>query len=436
FHELRAHIKATEFKLVVELFLIIDDKKLTPIVKEYELQPVEHERSVAMWPNFIAENWTQYYLYTEFPENDKGTQMVPFFRDAHSLTPLTDEYGKLMYAGGSNVDPDRLRVESLVKYPNLALDNSFHKYDIFRANKPMAGLELRRHIDGTQKVVGYVILKNPLDESMGEEMLRDYSTAPHPERALIGIDFGSNNSCVYFAREDGTDASPVPFNNRRVFLVGTEVVDRDLSRIALPHELYFFQNISPNNGQVKSWLHEHDTRYMAPGMEDQEIAGGVPIFKPNIHIKDMNDRTITTNAGILHHSMKWLNEAGDVVKKMAYLRTLWIKAVADLYAGGYQPSRLRWSYPGSFTQSEVTQYRKIYSEVIKATPLTGAVVDLDSISEASTESEAVSNYALGTDLALGSSNLVLGIDMGGSTSDILIIGLDRENRANRLMKQS
>ncbi|MEM7655923.1 MAG: hypothetical protein AAF399_07330 [Bacteroidota bacterium] len=436
FHYLAGNIKLSDYKLIVELHLVIDDKKLTPITKEYELQPIENERSVIMWPNFIAEDWESYYLYSEFPVADKGTQLVPFFRNANSLNPILSEKGRLIYADSEEVDPNQLRLQRLVNYPQLSLDSSFHKYDIVRANKPVAGLELRKHIDGIERVVGYLILKNPLDESMGDQMIRDFSSRPKPQAALVGIDFGSNNSCVQYAKEDGTDVKPVPFTNRRVFLVGAEVIDSDQSRIALPHELFFFQNVASQNGQVKSWLHEHDPRYVVPGMQQEEIAGGVAIFKPNIHIRDMNLKTITTNAGTLHHSMKWLNEQGDIAKKMAYLRTIWIKTCADLYANGFYPSRLRWSYPGSFTQSEVSQFLKIYQQIVKSTPLTSVSVAVDRQSEASTEAEAVSYYALGTGITLGGRNAFVGIDVGGSTSDILVIALDRNTKTNRLMKQS
>ena len=88
---------------------------------------------------------------------------------------------------------------------------------------------------------------------------------------------------------------------------------------------------------------------LVPGMDDQEIAGGVPIFEPNIHIKSMESRTIITNAGILHHSMKWLTEENENAKKSAYLKALYLKANADLYANNFRPVELRWSFPGSFT---------------------------------------------------------------------------------------
>ncbi|RMG26507.1 MAG: hypothetical protein D6730_09015 [Bacteroidetes bacterium] len=434
-HELLGYIKPNEYKLVVELHLVIDGKKLTPISKEYELEPIENERHVIAWPNFISQNWTSYYLYSEFAETDPGTHLVPFFKAASDQSILThNRSGKILYADSKDMGETPLRVEKLVAYPDLTLDSSFHKYDILKTNMPIAGLELRKHLNGEDRVLGYLIVKNPEDDSMGDRKIKDLTHSANHIEAVVGLDFGSNNSCLQFARTNGSEIQPVPFANRRMFLVGAEVIDPNKEKIALPHELYYFQNEPTDNGQIKSWLHEHNPNYIQPGMKDQEIAGGVPVFKPNIHIKDMDERTITTNAGTLHHSMKWLTEQKDLAKKKAYLKTVWLNACADLYASGYMPAELRWSYPGSFSNAERLQYEVLYRDIVATCPIEGARVELNE--HPSTEAEAVSNYALTTGRSLDAKNVFLGIDVGGSTSDILVIAMDREARAFRLLKQS
>ena len=434
-HELIGHIKASEYKLIVELHLVIDGKKLTPIVKEYNLQPIENQKNVITWPNFVAEQWESYYLYTEFPENDTSTHLVPFFKEATEQQIIThDHTGKILYADSSDFGNTGLRVDKLLSYPQLNLDKSHHKYDILKSNMPVGGLELRRDINGEERVMGYLIVKNPESESMGDHAIKNFTHLTNPIEVTVGIDFGSNNSCLQFARTDGSDVEPVPFQNRRMFLVGSEVLDKEKAKLALRHELYFFQNEEPDFGQIKSWLHEHNHNYIVLGNQDQEIAGGVPIFKPNIHIKDMDKRTITTNGGILHHSMKWLTEQSDIAKKKAYLKTVWLKALADLFANGYLPTELRWSHPGSFSNADVLQYEQLYKVIAGTCPIKGVTVRLNDLP--STEAEAVSNYALATGRSLDAKNVFLGIDVGGSTSDILLIAMDRNERAFKLLKQS
>ena len=434
FHSLNGYIKPDEYKLVVELHLVIDSKRITPIVKEYKLEPIENGRSIIMWPNFISDHWTHYYLYTEFPVKDRSTQVIPFFKDPNEKKFITDDKGGLIYS----TDTDKhlsagLQVTNLVEYPPEKVDASSHKYDILKSNKPIAGMEIRKHLAGKQRICGYLIIKNPDDDTMGDRRLKDYTHQTTLQEAVVGIDFGSNNSCISYSRVNTSEVQPIPFNNRRVFLVGAEVRDPNQSKIAVPNELYFFQNESPDNGQIKSWVHEHNSHYIREGMGDEEVSGGVPTFEPNIHIKDMNDKHITTNAGILHHSMKWLNDPIGEAKKKAYLKTVWLKVCADLYANGFKPAELRWSYPGSFSNWEMLQYKTVYNEVGLTMPIKNVNTR---VLDPSTEAEAVSNYALSTNMSLQSTNIFLGIDVGGSTSDVLVIAMDRANGKYKLLKQS
>ncbi|MDX2246886.1 MAG: hypothetical protein SF052_08940 [Bacteroidia bacterium] len=434
-HELRCYVKPSDYKLVVELHLVIDDKKMNLTAREYEMQPLENDRRVIIWPNFISESWNSYYLYSEFPQADRGTKMVPFFKKASDQSILVNEKGKIIYA--HQVMPGSiLKVEKLISYPGGTLDSSFHKYDIIKTNLPVAGLEIRKNIDGEERVVGYLIVKKPEDDSMGDTKIKDLSRVSSFMDVVVGIDFGSNNSCVQYARINGSDVKPIPFSNRRMVLVGSENLDPGNLKIAMPHELYFFQNETTPNGQIKSWVHEHNAQYLVSGMEEEEIAGGVPIFEPNIHIKSMDSRSITTNAGILHHSMKWLTEEKDNKKKSAYLKAIYLKSIADLYANNCRPQKLRWSFPGSFTNGEQLQYRGLFHNIVSSIqPIDNFSVTLDE--SPLTESEAVSNYALATGVSLQEDNVFLGIDVGGSTSDILLIAMDLSDGGGyKLVKQS
>lgn len=432
--ELRAYIhnSETEYKLRVELHLVIDDKKMLLTQRDYEPKPVEPGRQVIMWPNFVSTNWNTYYLYSEFPKTERGTQFRPFFKNADTQEVILDDQQNIIF-GDKQYRTSGLTIEQLITYPAGQIDGTFHRYDIIRADKPFAGLEVRQSIEGEEKLVGYLLIKKPGDGSMGDARIKDYSEETNFKDVVVGIDFGSNNSCVQFARQDGSDVRPVPFTNRRVVLVGSEVLDPKHEKIALPHELYFFQNEEPENGQLKSWVHEHNPRYVESGMEEEEIAGGVPIFEPNIYIVDMDERTITTNAGTLHHSMKWLSDTGGRLKKSAYLKAVFLQTCADLYANYFYPRELRWSFPGSFSSGERNQYRLIYQQVVRKNPIHNLSVKL--LSEPLTEAEAVANYA-NSKLAPDDFSINLGIDVGGSTSDILLIANDFNKQRHVLLKQS
>ena len=434
-HEIRAAIRSsdTDYKLRVELHLSIDDKKMLLTQRDYEPVAIETGRRVIMWPNFISSKWESYFLYSEFPQAERGTKIRPFFKEAggEGKAFILDAKERLVFSDTAPAS-GLVSVEKLVTYPG-GLDSSAHRYDVIRANKPFGGMEIRQNIEGEEKLIGYMVIKSSDDDSMGDRRVKDLSQETNYTDVIIGIDFGSNNSCIQYAREDGSDVAAVPFENRRVMLLSSEVIDPTQQKIAMPHELYFFQNDPPKNGQIKSWVHEHRPRYIEDGMEDEEISGGVPIFEPNIHIREMNNRTITTNAGTLHHSMKWLDDADGKLKKTAYLKGVFLKICADLHARQMHPKELRWSFPGSFTALEENQYGLIYKDVVKKNPIEGVHTQVGQ--EPLTESEAVSNFAI-SKLAPDDYRINLGIDVGGSTSDVLLIAKDFALKQNRLIKQS
>jgi hypothetical protein len=190
----------------------------------------------------------------------------------------------------------------------------------------------------------------------------------------------------------------------------------------------FFSNEPTINGQIKSWLHEHDVRYIG-AHKDKEIAGGVAVNEKNILVKEMDKEKITTQAGVLHYNMKWLSEKSDGnSKKTAYLKAIWLAACADLFANKCRPTELRWSFPASMSSSDLIQYNSIYNVQL---PSITPILDIDTqlrlkpeIIIEQTEAESVCKYALSRRLDLDK-KIFLGIDVGGSTSDILLLSNDK-----------
>lgn len=430
-HELRAIIKGG--KVSVELYLQVDGRRLTPVVKEYRIKSFSGAaKNVIMWPDFVSKDWTAYYLYNEFPSNNADIKFVPFYKKFSqnggfdSGEFITDEKNNLVYADNQS---DEVSAQLLVRYPVEIASADSTPYEILRSDQPFAGLEIRSRENGKDRIGGYLIVKKYNDECK----IKDLSYETGFENVIVGIDFGSNNSCLSYSPENRqSGVSPIKFLNRRVFLCGNENYDLRHERTALRNELLFFQNEPTANGQIKSWVHDHDRKYVPEGMREEEISGGVPVFEPNIIIHSMDERTIKTNAGILHHNMKWLSDAEGKAKKKAFLKSIWTAAVADLFAERKIPTELRWSYPGAFSRFDVLQYQQMYNELSKI-PLKDRSVEVSS--KPSTEAEAVCNYAL-TSTTPDSNNIMLGIDVGGSTSDVLLLAMNRAERCFKLEKQS
>jgi hypothetical protein len=443
-------------RLVVNLTVVIDGRLQNLNPKEYEIEWRDFNSKVLIWPNFISDNWDSYYLYSEYPTNQPGIKFIPFFKQCETREAgirvggqkyLSTSRG-IVFAGFSDseevkkqMEEDRkdvgLEIINMVTYP-AGLTSDMPRYEILKSNRPIAGLEIRIDVSGRPQIAGYLIVKNPGDDSMGSRRIIDLTTEPINDGAIVGIDFGSNNSCVHYSINNGSGKIiPIPFKNRRLALVG---IDSENNSIANKDELLFFSNEETKNGQIKSWLHSHDLRYVGNN-GSKEIAGGVPVNKRNIQVKDMDKDKITTQAGILFHNMKWFSDANGIAKKTAYLKTVWLQTCADLYAVHCKPVELRWSYPGSMTSIDSTQYNSIYNtELPHITPIMENGHRLTpSIIQRQTEAEAVCKYALGQNYGLTGSNIFLGIDVGGSTSDILILSKDLNDPLKskpKLFKQS
>ena len=119
---------------------------------------------------------------------------------------------------------------------------------------------------------GYLMLR--------QDLIRDLTTVGTNSEAVVGIDFGSNNTCMYY-NTPNRGTNPINFGNYRAVLVGRE--NNNPKAIAENNELLFFTNFPSENGQLKSWLHEHDSRYVGSN-QSSEVAGGVPVNRPNVRV--------------------------------------------------------------------------------------------------------------------------------------------------------
>lgn len=410
-------------QLAVSLVVEIDGQSVSLNTKEYKIDWITDQGSVIAWPNFVSEKWNKYYLYSEFT-SDANEQFVPIFKwKGEILRTIDHDFLTSRYE--PKVDEEKqVEVKRLITYP-AGQGEDLPKYNIISTDKPMFGLSTMVKEDGNDVHAGFLIF-NP-------NVMKDLTAVDMKGSAVVGFDFGSNNTCVYY-NEDDKGAVPVEFNNYRTVLVGRENGDR--RAIAVNNELLFFTNYPSDNGQIKSWLHEHDTRYNCYN-QSEEIAGGVPVNRPNVLVKEMTQYEITTQAGILHYNMKWLDDDKGKQKKRAFLKSIWLQTCAFLYTNRIRPEEICWSYPGSMMDADRDDIEKIYEELCKITPINiGRKPELSD--NLTTEAEAVCSYALSQDFGLNRNNMFLGIDVGGSTSDILLLANNKskENQATLYRESS
>lgn len=407
--------------LTVAMTVEIDGQPVALANKEYHIEWVQSTGHVILWPDFVADTWNKYYLYTEYTA-DARQRFLPIFRHKGQL--LRDADGHLFSSDTATpvgMQPP-VAQKRLATYP-AGQGEDLPRYDIFAFDKPACGLLAMVKQNGREGRAGYLMVR--------PSEVKDLTTIGTKAEAVVGIDFGSNNTCIYYnAGQQG--AQPVEFDNCRVMLVGQENIDAKAN--ASINELLFFTNYPAPNGQVKSWLHEHDPRYNPTGGAE-EVAGGVPVNRPNVEVREMDQYQITTQAGILHYNMKWLSDDKGLLKKRAFLKSLWLQVCASLYKRRIRPAEIVWSHPGAMMEADINDYAKIMDDLVRTTPLTGRAPKLSDALP--TEAEAVCSFALSQDFGLTRRNMILGIDVGGSTSDILILAKDPAQAGREtLMRES
>lgn len=396
--------------LNVSLVVEIDGESVTLNDREYNIHWVQNQGKVIAWPNFVSEKWTKYYLFSEFTDSDTE-QFLPLYKPKDDILKTID--GKFLTSRYEPTPEEEIQVDikRLVTFPAGQSDN-LPKYNIIASNKPMCGLFAIVKVTGKTMGAGFLMMR--------QDIVKDLTSVDMNSTAVVGFDFGSNNTCLFYNAND-RGANPMVFGNYRTVLVGRE--NNDKRAIAENNELLFFTNYPAENGQFKSWLHEHDSRYVGPN-QSEEVAGGVPVNRSNVRVQEMNEFEIKTQAGTLHYNMKWLDNDKGREKKRAFLKSIWLQACAFLYTNRIRPEEIYWSFPGSMMSSDRDELERIYEDLCKITPF-GRKPELPR--DFITEAEAVCSYAMSQDFGLSGNNMFLGIDVGGSTSDILLIAKNPQN---------
>jgi hypothetical protein len=359
------------------------------------IDPFETNQLV-VWPNFVSSYWNKYYLYSEMPhDTPTGWRVYPILgniNNSNNVVELLDKqlgsqlgikdlssdeqfgFVRIAHNGESNELLGKLLIG------NIQTLSSF-KYEIYESNKPFRGIELKN----SGKSSGYVFLKYSGDQSNNSHIQFIKDKKPDPCR--VGIDFGSNNTCI--AYDDGENTNLLEFKNRRVSFFSSDE-DQNKMNSALPadtYEMLFFQNDSIWSNRIKSTITLHDDSRIIKdknsgnldGLFGDVVKGGFPSYEKNIAIVDSTDSIHLINIPKVSdqkirmvHSMKWKER--DNNHKIAFIKNLMLQTYAELFAGitgkTFYPKEVLWAYPAAMPNSRVNIYRtQVWNKIIDCNPL-------------------------------------------------------------------
>jgi hypothetical protein len=428
---------------------------LTPFSKTYPVYQSDEglNSNVVLWPNFISPKWNRYFLYSEILHNDEKLKAFPIIADPGNLNDLLydgNSDSKLFYiTENKRKQPTGVEAGLKVFFDKEKVKQRNLRYEIYESTVPFKGIELRVDSGSADDfLAGYILIDtSKYDESNG---IIDHT---HDRSDLVpvnvGIDFGSTNTCISYQNTRSGEYKLMSINNRRRFILGKEI-NKNFGEFAKAHELFFFQNDNQFGIIRSAMLLNNELRLEDPMIERANaITGGFPLFESNLDISDgdsslLNIRVQGETEKLLY-DLKWKREDKYLMSKKAFVKMLWLYVNAELYDGNMRPVLLNWAYPSSMPKDLRRTYEFVYREALSSeVPIQDTFTKVANVegekmenSVAITESEAVCNFALSRGgVSLNDNTIFVGFDIGGVTSDILLLVNDPSNSRARLAKQS
>jgi hypothetical protein len=467
-HTLKAEIKNSDSGKRLKVYLQIEfytggpnnETDITTVESVLELSSAANllNERVVVWPNFISNNWNKYYLYSDLPHNLKNDEVRAFpllgTIDSNNGIQLQSVNSHLKYIESSSPGSEDTNIKEVkipVKHPDNA-SSTILKYEIYESELPFVGIELRVGRDESEKA-GYLITKNISNTAKDGERKLEFRDIRQLNDGIVGIDFGSNNTCFSYYSTAQSKQKLITLHNRRRFFIGSERSE-DGNEVANGMELFFF-NKTETFGQLKSMLVAHNKIRLSDSVNSikEVVRGGFAVMEKNLPISSGKmknpefhyDLEINRNPIDTIHNMKWSPDNDLNSYKYSYLKVLWLQINAELYLEEHKPRILRWAYPSAMSNSMKNLYEILWCEVVQKvkpiSPQDGDKFEIESL----TEGTAVATYAIqspaseedpGGRLAVGTGTMGIGYDVGGSTTDILILINKKGVTSPMLAKQS
>lgn len=444
-------------------------ESLTLVRRNYEVH-IESitDKNIVIWPNFVSAQWNKYFLFSEMPHNEKNNWNVtpilcdsqkaelPIIDKAYVRDILNKDVTELPEGSFNIADNGNINLGEILVKNNQ--DVNGYKYEIYKSNYPFKGIEIKFATES----VGFIYVKYK-DEQLIQEKF-------NPIPCRVGIDFGSNNTCISYKVGD-TDTKLLDFTNRRISLFKSDIKLNEVGGYAKNFELLFFQNEIVKSNRIKSWLTIHRDGVNETAV-DEVGKGGFNCFEPKIDLLELKEGNQFTLKGgiVVKNNLKWKNQGSN--NFLAFIKIIFLQVYAELFYKGktsegqaYYPAFVNWAYPSAMSKVYVVQFNNSWQRLIDQdtfpfntnnfpNPLLSLKVstpvkppnsesnknsnfyrDIESSYKipyvfhdeiniggqfSLTEAFAVANYISAT-VAPPVGDYVIGLDIGGSTTDILTV---------------
>ena len=361
------------------------DRKEKTIPIEYKINGIfKRNKDVVLWPNFISDKWNRYFLYSEMPHNarqeDCQYSAVPFVgNEKQDNEIITDSDGNIQYIADKGV---ALGDAKLLVTSDSRTATRKYKYEIFESKHPFRGVRFT-HITGCGG--GFVLIHYSSNLNANDTLPKDMLDVNRTlSDVTVGVDFGSTNTSVAYHDGQMQYAQGILFTGQRVSLFTD--LGANANQAPAERNVLFFQNEELYSNTIKSILSIHDDQRLPKNEMDsintlrsEAVQGGFPCFCRHLPVGNVTDDTMTLgfrggqNIVQLIHNMKWSDREEDKAHKQAFLASLLLHIYAELFAKGFVPNVLRWSYPSAMGYNLVLQYNQIWQTLGHVSPVVDAM---------------------------------------------------------------
>lgn len=492
FSNLSCNYNAVSNSLSVILRLAGGDGLYATVRRNYKIhKEYISDKNIVIWPNFISKKWNKYFLFSEMPHNEANSWNVsPILCDSNKDDlPIIDRvYIRDVFNEDVTDIPDgifNIAYKRGVDKGNIIVKNKpeidGYKYEIYKSKYPFKGVELKF---GTESV-GFLYIKYDRQSQI--------LNVDSIQKCRVGIDFGSNNTCVSYKAEAG-DTKLLDFNNRRISLFKSDTKLNEANGYAKKYELLFFQNETIRSNKIKSWLTIHNEGVNE--INQSEVAkGGFNCFEPKLDLIQLEEgNQFNLNGGlIIKNNLKWSLNNGNIVHFESFIKVIMLQIYAELFylaktpvGTAYFPKFVNWAFPSAMPIDQVSQFSVSWQKLrendifpfnreqfindtfgvnhLRISSVGLGLVDnqlydneeITDIEEnyklplnfqdrmdvpeniSLTEASAVANFITAV-AAPQVGHYIIGLDVGGSTTDILTVSTIRTNEGNAvtaLVKQN
>ncbi|MGH8624405.1 MAG: hypothetical protein ACREYC_03690, partial [Gammaproteobacteria bacterium] len=364
------------------------------------LREVERPMALALWPDFQSPRWRHHFVFYAVGASHL-IPAQPF--SAHLAERALARCGDLMSDVNQGLDQRFFAVTSDAQ----AIQCS-------GARDCRIGLQWSDHAaEALFCVAGGLPQEEP--EYLGVLLIGPLpSVKPAQGRWKVGIDFGTTNTTIYCAKDEGSLSQPKPVRfagrARRLFNDYPGLAASVLQDEFFPsHEV---------DSPFLSMLQEHGC---TPAHLRRRLFSRRVCYLDD-SVGSMLARLIENSSHrSLQFDLKWSEEPEDLQRIEDYLAQVVLQTLAELASTGVNSEQVDWhfSYPDRFTAAQLDRLKSVYAKTVRQ--IAGAATEQPAWTppRIRQESEAAALYFMKRQ-QVDFSSKVITIDVGGKTSDICL----------------